>query len=86
VDLPRTTETATIQIGFLAVLALAVVSVLMTSRRRPTKRRYRDLLRTAMGDRDAVERLIELERQRNPSASRGDLIERAIDRWRRDNR
>jgi hypothetical protein len=50
------------------------------------KRLYQDLVIKARYDHDRVERLIEYERRRTPSASRKELIKSAIDRWERDNR
>jgi len=47
---------------------------------------YRNLLRKVMGDEPTVLRLMNLERQRAPDATTTELLERAIDRWERDNR
>ncbi|MEW6731000.1 MAG: hypothetical protein AB1489_06665 [Acidobacteriota bacterium] len=47
---------------------------------------YKKLLRKTMGNKEQVERLIELERQRNPTASLSVLMQNAINRWDRDNR
>ena len=49
-------------------------------------RLYADLVRRLRGDRDAAERLIELERQRRPSAGRASWIDNALYRLQRDNR
>jgi hypothetical protein len=46
---------------------------------------YHSLVAKAFGDRDTANRLIEYERRRHPSGSRSELIQRAIDRWERDN-
>jgi hypothetical protein len=43
-------------------------------------------MRLALGDRERVNRLLALERERHPNASGYELMMRAIDRWRRDNR
>ncbi|MEB3229719.1 MAG: zinc ribbon domain-containing protein [Leptolyngbyaceae bacterium] len=45
---------------------------------------YERLLRQAAGDRSMADRLIELERQRSPQATRLQLIQDALYRWRRD--
>jgi hypothetical protein len=47
---------------------------------------YKNLLRKASGDREQVDRLIELERKRNPRASLVELMQSAIDRWEHHNR
>lgn len=47
---------------------------------------YQELLSKVRGDALTAERLIEYERRRAPSASREELIRRAIERWERDNR
>ena len=47
---------------------------------------YQDLLRKARGDAGVVERLIELERKRHPTAPREQLVKFAIDKWERHNR
>lgn len=45
---------------------------------------YHRLLAKARGDRELVERLLEYERQRDPSAAKSALLRNAIDRWERD--
>jgi hypothetical protein len=47
---------------------------------------YQDLLRKVRFNGSVAERLIEYERQQDPSASRLQLIQNAIERWERDNR
>ncbi len=47
---------------------------------------FEDLLAKARGDRELVERLIAFERRQDPGASVEELLQRAIDRWERDNR
>jgi len=47
---------------------------------------YRNLLRKVMGDEPTALRLMDFERQRAPDATTTELLERAIDRWKRDNR
>jgi hypothetical protein len=46
---------------------------------------HNDLLRKVGGDRAAVERLIEFERQRLPQATRAIWLQNAIQRWEQDN-
>jgi hypothetical protein len=46
---------------------------------------YNDLLRKTGGDRAAVERLIDFERQRLPNATRTQWLENAVMRWEEDN-
>jgi predicted nucleic acid-binding Zn-ribbon protein len=46
---------------------------------------HNDLLRKVGGDRGAVERLIELERQRRPNANRLRWLQNAIRHWEQDN-
>lgn len=46
---------------------------------------YQDLLAMCKGDRELAERLIEFERRNAPTADRNELIQRAIERWIRDN-
>jgi predicted nucleic acid-binding Zn-ribbon protein len=47
---------------------------------------YDDLLRKAGGDDEVVERLFEYERSLQPEATQTTLLEKAIQRWERDNR
>jgi len=47
---------------------------------------YQDLLRRARFNGSIADRLIEYERQQDPSATRLKLIQNAIERWERDNR
>jgi hypothetical protein len=47
---------------------------------------FDDLLRKAGGDRSAVERLIEYERQGRPGATRLTCLQNAINRWAQENR
>jgi predicted nucleic acid-binding Zn-ribbon protein len=47
---------------------------------------YNDLLQKVGGDRTVVDRLIEFERAHAPRSTRRELIQRAIQRWDRDNR
>jgi len=47
---------------------------------------YQDLLQKTGGDTERVERLIEYERTFAPNASRAELLQRAIDRYLKDNR
>jgi len=47
---------------------------------------YRNLVRKTFGDRAAADRLINYERKHFPFASQSELIQRAIERWERDNR
>jgi hypothetical protein len=49
-------------------------------------RLYGDLVRRLRGDREAAERLIELERQRRPNAGRASWIDNALYRLQRDHR
>jgi ribosomal protein L37E len=53
---------------------------------RAESRLYEELYVKVGYDRDRVERLIDYERQRAPKEGRAELIERAIQRWNRDNR
>ena len=76
---------------YLIPLALVAVGVAycvtrMFSRKQPNmeKRLYRSLLQKARSDRELVERLVEYERQRNPSSDRLKLLQDAIDRWESD--
>lgn len=46
---------------------------------------HNDLLQKVGGDREAVERLIEFERQRLPNANRTTWLQNAIRRWEKDN-
>jgi hypothetical protein len=46
---------------------------------------FDDLLRKAGGDRSAVERLIEYEREQRPGATRLTCLQYAIARWEREN-
>ena len=47
---------------------------------------FDDLLRKVGGDRAAVERLIEYERQQKPNATRLTCLQNAIHRWEQENR
>src|SRR5215216_6102907 len=47
---------------------------------------FDDLLRKVAGDRSAVERLIEYEREQKPSATRLTCLQNAIQRWEQENR
>jgi len=47
---------------------------------------FDDLLRKVGGDRSAVERLIEYERQQKPNAMRLTCLQNAISRWEHENR
>ena len=47
--------------------------------------RYQDLLAMCRGDGELAERLIEFERKKVPNAGRNEWIQRAIERWIRDN-
>ncbi len=47
---------------------------------------FNDLLRKVGGDRAAAERLIEFEKQQNPTGIRTTWLASAIQRWERDNR
>src|SRR5215207_9554870 len=47
---------------------------------------FDDLLRKVAGDRAAVERLMEYERQQKPNATRLACLQNAIDRWEQENR
>jgi hypothetical protein len=47
---------------------------------------FNDLLRKTGGDRAAVERLIDFERQKNPTGTRTHWLESAARRWEADNR
>ena len=49
-------------------------------------RLYRDLVRRLRGDREAAERLIDLEQRRLPNAGRAAWIDNALWRLQRDNR
>jgi len=46
---------------------------------------YNDLLHKVGGDRDAVERLIEFERQQLPNSTRVKWLQNAVRRWENDN-
>jgi len=48
------------------------------------KRLYQTLLNRTLGDKQKVERLVKLERQRAPQASTVELLQRALERWERD--
>jgi hypothetical protein len=48
------------------------------------KRLYQTLLTRTMGDKQKVERLVKLERQRAPQASTVELLQRALERWERE--
>jgi hypothetical protein len=48
------------------------------------KRLYQTLLNRTMGDKQKVERLVKLERQRAPQASTVELLQRALERWERE--
>ena len=50
------------------------------------KELYRNLLIKNLHDKEVVNRLIEFERNRNPNATKAELLQSAIDRWERDNR
>ncbi|UBF23631.1 hypothetical protein K9N68_17800 [Kovacikia minuta CCNUW1] len=50
------------------------------------KQLYRQLLNRAGGDNNLADRLVELERQRNPGSNRLQLLQNAIYRWDRDRR
>jgi len=47
---------------------------------------FNDLLRKVGGDRSAVERLIEYERQQKPNATRLTCLQNAVSRWEHENR
>jgi uncharacterized Zn finger protein (UPF0148 family) len=47
---------------------------------------FDDLLRKVGGDRSAVERLIDYERQQKPNATRLTCLQNAISRWEQENR
>jgi hypothetical protein len=47
---------------------------------------FDDLLRKVGGDRAAIERLIEYERQQKPAATRLTCLQNAIQRWEHENR
>jgi len=47
---------------------------------------FDDLLRKVGGDRSAVERLIEYEREQRPNATRLTCLQNAISRWEQENR
>ncbi len=47
---------------------------------------FEDLLRKVGGDRSAVERLIDYERQQRPGATRLTCLQNAIQRWEQENR
>jgi hypothetical protein len=47
---------------------------------------YQLLVRRCFGDKELVERLIELESKRSPHATRATLIQHALNRLTRDNR
>jgi hypothetical protein len=47
---------------------------------------YQDLLGMCRGDQEMAERLIAFERTKAPTADRNELIQRAMERWIRDNR
>lgn len=48
------------------------------------KRLYQTLLNRTLGDKQKVERLVKLERQRAPQASTVELLQRALERWERE--
>jgi hypothetical protein len=51
-----------------------------------TEQLYRNLLKKSLGDKAKVERLIQYEATRAPTANRAAWIQSAIERWERDNR
>lgn len=74
---------------FIIIGAITAFFILPNSKAGHTPKQshlYQKLLRKAMGDQAQVERLIELERKRHPTASRNQLIHYAIDRWEHHNR
>ena len=85
-------------VGVAVILAvcLLVVVVVWFARTWPLGRRgrarpredalYRQLLGKVLGDRQVAERLIRYERERDPSTSNPELVERAIRRLDRDRR
>jgi hypothetical protein len=73
------------------VTSLIVVIIILSRHRRrvdsvDAEDLYQDLLIKALGDKDLVERMIELERSRNPNAGRESHMQAAISRWERHNR
>ncbi|MBN1312347.1 MAG: hypothetical protein JXB30_13090 [Anaerolineae bacterium] len=79
-----------IMIGGVAGAVTSVHLRLRTASLQPAEDRegdlYQDLMIRVRHDREVADRLIALERQRDPTASQADLIRSAIARWERDNR
>lgn len=76
---------------FIIILVIAIIVVLALRKRKeggesPETALYERLLRKTMGNKEQAERLIELERKKNPTASLARLIRNAIERWQRDDR
>jgi len=74
---------------FIVLLVIALLAVFIRYRgKKLTKesRSEQDLIRRCFGDRAQAERLIELERMRNPNLSRENAAKDAIDSLLRDNR
>ena len=69
-------------VGILTAAGVGIWHLLRTGLPRTEKRLYQILVQQAGGDTARADRLIELERQRNPRLARGKAIETAI--WRLD--
>ena len=72
----------------IAILVLAVLGVWLWLRRGggATRNPERQLRRICFGNDAQVERLIDFEMTRTPGISRVEAANRAVDRYRRDNR
>ena len=75
------------------VIAVAVVAYFIASKgkggrqeRTQTAALYRNFLTKCFGDKEQVERLIALERERAPNATDIEVLKNAIARWERHNR
>lgn len=79
-------------IAGLVVLILIVFFVVFFAKNKTATKKiskdayYQKLLSKTMGNKEQAERLIELERQRNPNAGRAELIKLAVERWEYHNR
>ena len=72
----------------LTIICIAIIIVFVSSKDKfiSSKRYEKELLNKCMGDKAAVERLINYESKRNPNLTREAAAEIASDRITRDNR
>ena len=75
------------------VIAVALVAYVLASKGKGGRQGstqadalYRNLLTKCFGDKEQVERLIALERERAPNATDIEVLKNAIARWERHNR